>query len=126
MRETVTKPEIAFSDNRGNITNILDESIRHVAIITSAPGSVRGNHYHPEDIQYCYLISGKFESYAKDMNALNSTIEKQIVGPGNLIMTPPMVAHAQVFLETSVFLALTLDNRQSSRFEEHTIRIKLV
>ena len=126
MLETVTKPEIAFSDNRGNITNILDESITHVAIITSAPRSVRGNHYHPEDIQYCYLISGKFESYAKDMNDLNSTIEKQIVGPGNLIMTPPMVAHAQVFLETSVFLALTLDNRKSSRFEEHTIRIKLV
>ena len=126
MLEIVTKPKIAFSDDRGDITNILDEPINHVAIITSSPGSIRGNHYHPEDTQYCYLISGKFESYAKDMNDLNSTVQKQIVGSGSLILTPPMVAHAQYFLEASVFLALTLDDRKTSRFEEHTIRVKII
>ena len=47
MLETVTKPEVAFSDDRGDITNILDEPITHVAVITSAAGAVRGNHYHP-------------------------------------------------------------------------------
>tara|TARA_Y100000590_G_scaffold51228_1_gene53865 strand:- start:260 stop:640 length:381 start_codon:yes stop_codon:yes gene_type:complete len=126
MLETVTKPKIAFSDDRGDITNILDEPINHVAIITSSLGSIRGNHYHPDDTQYCYLISGQFESYAKDMNDLNSTVQKQIVGPGSLIITPPMVAHAQYFLEASIFLALTLDDRKTSRFEEHTIRVKII
>jgi len=126
MLETITKLEIAFSDDRGDITNILDEPINHAAIITSSPGSIRGNHYHPEDTQYCYLISGQFESYAKDMNDLNSTIEKQIINPGHLITTPPMVAHAQLFLEDSVFLALTLDDRKTSRFDQHTIRVKII
>ena len=126
MLETVTKPKIAFSDDRGDITNILDEPINHVAIITSSLGSIRGNHYHPDATQYCYLISGQFESYAKDMNDLNSTVQKQIVGPGSLIITPPMVAHAQYFLEASIFLALTLDDRKTSRFEEHTIRVKII
>ncbi len=126
MLETVTKPEVAFSDDRGDITNILDEPITHVAVITSAAGAVRGNHYHPEDIQYCYLVSGRFESYAKDMRDPGGPVEKQMVEAGSLVLSPPMIAHAQVFLEDSIFLALTLDSRETSRFEEHTIRVKIV
>ena len=126
MLETVTIPEVAFTDERGDITNILYESINHVAIITSKAGAVRGNHYHPEDVQYCYLVSGRFETYAKDMRDPNGAVEKQLVEAGSLVLTPPMVAHAQVFLEDSVFAALTMDFRESSRFEEHTIRVTVV
>ena len=126
MLETVTTLEAAFVDERGEITNVLDKPINHVAVITSKAGAVRGNHYHPEDVQYCYLVSGRFESYAKDMNAPGGPVEKQMVEAGSLILSPPMVAHAQVFLEDSVFLALTLDSRETSRFEGHTIRVVIV
>ena len=126
MLETVTRPEVAFGDERGDIINILAEPINHVAIITSKAGAVRGNHYHPEDVQYCYLVSGRYESYARDMNAPDGVVEKQVVEAGSLVLSPPMVAHAQVFLEDSVFLALTLDARETRRFDEHTIRVKVV
>jgi dTDP-4-dehydrorhamnose 3,5-epimerase-like enzyme len=126
MLETVTMPEAAFGDERGDIINVLAEPINHVAVITSKAGSVRGNHYHPEDVQYCYLVSGRYESYARDMNEPEGVIEKQVVEAGSLVLSPPMVAHAQVFLEDSVFLALTLDARESRRFDEHTIRVKVV
>tara|TARA_B100000809_G_C14781460_1_gene403123 strand:+ start:222 stop:602 length:381 start_codon:yes stop_codon:yes gene_type:complete len=126
MLETVTQPGVAFTDERGDITNVLDKRINHVAVITSKTGAVRGNHYHPEDVQYCYLVSGRFESYAKDMNDPDGPVEKQVVKAGSLVLSPPMVAHAQVFLEDSVFLALTLDSRETNRFEDHTIRIKIV
>ena len=126
MLETITRPEVAFTDDRGDITNILDKSINHVAVITSRAGAVRGNHYHPEDVQYCYLVSGRFESYARDVNAPDGPVERQMVEAGGLLLTPPMVAHAQVFLEDSVLLALTLDSRESRRFDEHTIRVKVV
>ena len=53
-------------------------------------------------------------------------VEKQMVEAGSLVLSPPMIAHAQVFLEDSIFLALTLDSRETSRFEEHTIRVKIV
>ena len=126
MLETVTRLEPAFTDERGDITNVLDNPIRHVAVITSKAGAVRGNHYHPEDVQYCYLVSGRFESYAKDMNDPEGPVEMQMVEAGSLVLSPPMIAHAQVFLEDSVFLALTLDSRETHRFEEHTIRVKIV
>ena len=126
MLETVTQPGVAFTDERGDITNVLEKRITHVAVITSKEGAVRGNHYHPEDVQYCYLVSGRFESYARDMNDPDGPVEKQMVEDGSLVLSPPMIAHAQVFLEDSVFLALTLDSRETSRFEDHTIRIKIV
>ena len=126
MLETVSRPQVAFNDNRGDIINILDQPLKHVAIITSNAGAVRGNHYHPEDVQYCYLVTGRFESYARDMNDPEGKVERQVVEAGDLVLSPPMVAHAQVFLEDSVFLALTLDSRESSRFEEHTIRVKVI
>ena len=68
MLEKISKITSAFSDERGDIKNILEKAINHVALITSKAGSIRGNHYHPNDTQYCYLITGKFESHAKDIN----------------------------------------------------------
>ena len=87
---------------------------------------MRGNHYHPEDIQYCYLLKGRYESYAKDMRISTSDVERQVIEEGSLVLSPPMVAHAQVFLEDSLFLALTIDKRESQRFDEHTVRVKII
>ena len=48
-----------FEDNRGIITDIITkERIDYVTIITNKKGSVRGNHYHKETIQYLYVIEG--------------------------------------------------------------------
>lgn len=126
MLEKVSKIKSAFTDERGEIKNILEKPINHVAIITSKAGSIRGNHYHPNDTQYCYLIKGKFESHAKDVNNYNSNKEIQIIENGDLVITPPNIAHAMKFLEDSTFLALTLDHRENIRFSEHTIKIDLL
>ena len=126
MLESVTRPEVAFIDERGEITNIFSDPINHVALISSTAGSVRGNHYHPEDIQYCFLLKGRYESYAKDIRIPKGEIERQVIEEGSLVLSPPMVAHAQVFLEDSLFLALTIDKRESQRFEEHTIKVKII
>jgi len=126
MLEKISKITSAFSDERGEIKNILEKAINHVAIITSKTGSIRGNHYHPNDTQYCYLIRGKFESHAKDINDVKSEKEIQIIEPGDLVITPPNIAHAMRFLEDSTFLALTLDHRENIRFSEHTIKIDII
>ena len=65
--EIIKKIEPAFEDERGKISNILEEPITHIAIITSKKGAIRANHYHPDQVQYEYLISGKYESYSKDL-----------------------------------------------------------
>ena len=119
------KPE--FTDERGAITNVLEEPINHVAIISSKKGTIRANHYHPEQIQYVYLISGKFESVSKDLRGGDDAeVEKVLVNAGNLIATPPMIAHAMRFLDDSVMLNMTTDDRNPENFDKHTKKYKLI
>lgn len=115
----------AYSDSRGEITNVIQNvAFHHIAVITSLKGSVRGNHVHPEP-QWMYLISGSYESYCQDPNKdgyAPPTLVCQRVVPGDLVYCPPNTIHAYRFLEDSVFLNLTQDDRDPSRFDEHTVR----
>jgi dTDP-4-dehydrorhamnose 3,5-epimerase-like enzyme len=124
--ETIKKIDPAFEDERGAISNILEEPISHVAIITSKKGSIRANHYHPGQIQYEYLVSGKYESHSKDLKKENAEVEVKIIEPGSLVITQPMIAHAMKFLEDSVMLNLTTGQRDSKNFSEHTKKYKLI
>ena len=124
--ETVKKIKPAFKDPRGIIANILEEPISHVAIITSKKGSTRGNHYHPTQVQYVYLIRGRYESVSKDLKKPNAKAETILIEPMSLVITPPMIAHAMRFLEDSEMLNLTTGNRGHERFSEHTREFKLI
>lgn len=125
--ETVKRINPVFVDDRGAIANILEEPINHAAIISSKKGTVRANHYHPEQIQYVYLVSGKFESVSKDLRkGDDAKVEKVMVDAGSLVTTPPMIAHAMRFLEDSVMLNLTTADRDPKNFDKHTKKYKLI
>ena len=124
--ESVKKIEPVLEDERGIISNILEEPINHVAIIKSKKGAIRANHYHPNQIQYVYLVSGRYESVSKDLKNEDTEIEKIIIEPGSLVITPPMIAHAWNILEDSIMLNLTTGHRDSDKFDEHTRKYKLI
>lgn len=126
--ETVKHIAAAFKDERGIIANIIEDQgdIRHVAIITSKPGCVRANHYHPIQWQYCYIIRGSYESYSKDLRVKDAPLQKIIAKTGDLVITPPMIAHAMKFLEDTEFLNITSGSRDAAHFGEHTIKYKLI
>lgn len=124
--EIVKKIEAEFADERGDITNILEEPITHVAIIKSKAGAIRGNHYHPNQVQYVYLVSGKYESVAKDVRKEVAGTESTIIEPRSLVITPPMIAHVMRFLEDSVFINMTTGHRASDEYKEHTIKFKVI
>ena len=115
----------AVSDARGDIINLFEGRIEHIALITSKKGSVRANHYHKKDHQYIYLVSGTFESHSCHVDTPE---KRQILSlkPGDIVETPPFVAHAQKFTEDSVFLALTTLQRESGKYEEDTIAFPVI
>ena len=122
-----TKPE--FVDDRGYITRLMDHDdypIRAVLYITSKKGTIRGNHYHKKDAHFVYCLSGKFKYSAKDMNKKDSKVEYVILEPGDLVLSPPMVAHSMEFLEDTVFLAFTTERREHKMYEEDIVRLQLV
>jgi dTDP-4-dehydrorhamnose 3,5-epimerase-like enzyme len=126
-RVLITKLEPAHKDDRGYILNVIDDArISHVAVFTSRAGTVRGNHYHPEQLQWVYLVSGHYVSHSKDVRVPASEVEKHVIEAGTLVFAPPMVAHAQAFLEDSVLLNITDGTRESERFDQHTVGYELV
>lgn len=123
--ETLRHISPAFVDHRGAISNLFEGPLGHVALITSTAGSVRGNHYHNHDHQYIYLISGAYESHCCPVDEPDN---RQVlhVRPGDIVETPPRIAHAQRFTEDSVFLALTTREREDGKYEADTIAYAVV
>ena len=123
--ETLKHIGPAVVDGRGAITNVFEGLLGHVALITSKKGSVRANHYHKEDHQYIYLITGAYESHSCNVD---NPQKKQIlkVKPGDIVYTPPLTAHAQKFSEDSVFLALSTRAREEGKYENDTIAFPVI
>lgn len=115
----------AIKDIRGEITNVFEGRIEHIALITSKKGTVRANHYHKQDHQFIYLVSGAFESHSVDINNTSKRLVLEIK-PGDIVETPALIAHAQKFTEDSVFLALTTRQREAGKYEEDTIAYPVV
>lgn len=123
--ETKKKIDAAFVDSRGEIFNIFEGSIGHIALITSKKGTVRANHYHKKDHQYMYLLRGAYESHSLDVR---NPEKRQVlhVTAGEIVDTPPYIAHAQKFTEDSAFLALTTQEREQGKYEEDTIAYEVI
>lgn len=123
--ETLKHIDPAIRDVRGDIINVFEGQIGHVALISSKKGSVRANHYHKKDHQYIYLVSGAYESHSCDVE---NPSQKQVlkVRPGDIVYTPPLTAHAQKFTEDSVFLALSTLQREDGKYENDTIAFQVI
>ena len=114
------------TDGRGSIIKVLEGKITSVLVIPSKKGAIRANHYHKRDSHYVYMISGKMRYTVKDLTKKHARKQSVILKAGDLVYTPPMVAHAMEFLNDSVFLALTTELRDQKHYENDTTRIELV
>lgn len=118
-----------FVDLRGGISKILDllpdqTPIKSVLLISSQKGAVRANHYHKKDTHYCYILSGRMEYSERPVEG--GEVQSAVLEPGDMVFTPAMTIHALKALEDSEFLALATESRGQEKYEEDTVRIKLI
>ena len=60
------KVTISYKDKRGLIADLLEkQNINAITFITQKKGSIRGNHFHKNTIQWNYVLKGKLELYTK-------------------------------------------------------------
>jgi len=118
---TVKKIEPVFSDERGIITDLLNENIRHVGLITTTKGSVRGNHYHKKSIQYSYILSGKFEVFIANFNDLKN-VERIILNAGELITIEPEIVHTFKAIEDAVMIDMISQSRAGAGYEDDVVK----
>ena len=124
--QTILHLPVPFTDERGSIQPLLDVEVASSVIIHSHEGAIRGNHYHKEDFHYSYVVSGRLLYVWRAVGNEEATPDQVEVGPGQMFFTPPMVEHAMVMLEPTVFLAFGGRTRQQQAYEEDLIRVPLV
>ncbi len=122
--EYVKKGENLFSDNRGTISNHeLTEPINLIGLIDSKKGTIRANHYHPQQEQKCLFTKGQIIEIFQDIVNPYSPKITQVVNAGELSVIKPNVAHAMVFSKDTTFLNLVRGERDHENYGiTHTIK----
>jgi nucleoside-diphosphate-sugar epimerase len=126
--EYVRDGENEYIDSRGKISNHeLTEPINLIGLIDSKKGTIRANHYHPQQEQKCLFTKGQIIEVFQDMLSPNSPKITQVVNEGQTSIIKPNVAHAMVFSKDTTFLNLVRGERDHENYGiTHTIKHVLV
>ncbi len=113
-----------FIDERGKISNHeLTEPINLIGLIDSKKGTIRANHYHPQQEQKCLFTKGQIIEIFQDILNPKSPKITQVVNAGQLSIIKPNVAHTMVFTKDTTFLNLVRGERDHENYGiSHTIR----
>ena len=113
-----------FIDERGKISNHeLTEPINLIGLIDSKKGTIRANHYHPQQEQKCLFTKGQIIEIFQDILNPNSPKITQVVNEGQLSIIKPNVAHTMIFTKDTTFLNLVRGERDHENYGiSHTIR----
>ena len=113
-----------YIDTRGKISNHeLTEPINMIGLIDSKKGTIRANHYHPQQEQKCLFTKGQIIEIFQDILNPNSPKITQVVTEGQLSIIKPNVAHTMVFTKDTTFLNLVRGEREHDNYGvTHTIK----
>ena len=98
-----------------------------IGLIDSKKGTIRANHYHPQQEQKCLFVKGQIIEIFQDNLNPNSPKITQVVNEGQLSTIKPNVAHTMVFTKDTLLLNLVRGEREHENYGvTHTIRHVLV
>ena len=122
--EYIRNGDNLFVDDRGTISNHeLTEPINLIGMIESKKGTIRANHYHPQQEQKCLFTKGQIIEVFQDIVNPNSPKITQLVNAGQLSIIKPNVAHTMVFTKDTTFLNLVRGERDHENYGiTHTIK----
>ena len=113
-----------YLDKRGKISNHeLTEPINLIGLIDSKKGTIRANHYHPQQEQKCLFTKGQIIEIFQDIINPGAPKVTQVVNEGQLSVIKPNVAHTMVFTKDTTFLNLVRGERDHENYGiTHTIK----
>jgi nucleoside-diphosphate-sugar epimerase len=122
--EFVKDGEDLFIDDRGIISNHeLTEPINLIGVIKSKKGTIRANHFHPQQEQKCLFTKGQIIEIFQDIINPSAPKITQVVNEGQLSIIKPNVAHTMVFTKDTTFLNLVRGERDHENYGiTHTIK----
>tara|TARA_B100000886_G_C20371126_1_gene469604 strand:- start:91 stop:507 length:417 start_codon:yes stop_codon:yes gene_type:complete len=114
-------------DNRGKIKDIFyNQNIKHIAMITSKPNVIRGNHYHKDATQHILITKGSLEYWYKKLNS-NESAQHILMRKGDFVTTPNYEIHAlKILSEGCDFIAFSEGLRGGKDYEKDTFRVESI
>lgn len=98
------KPDFEFSDDRGSLTQLVHGGWNQVNYITSAAGALRGDHYHKENEEAFFVVSGEFELSLEDMRTHEKA--KYTMHSGDFFIIYPHVMHSFLYTKETALISL--------------------
>lgn len=105
-----------FVDERGVITPIAEGNWKTIILISSKKGAKRANHWHKTDTHLMHMISGKARYVERGVDHEYGYTIDRTVGPGDQIVTRPNIAHAMEFLEDSLMVVCSTNERNPEQY----------
>lgn len=93
--------DFRFSDDRGELVQLIHQGYRQINVITSKQGVVRGGHYHKKNCEAFYIVSGKLE-----LTVNEETFRFQA---GDFFGIEPYDRHSFYFVEDTVLVSMYSD-----------------
>ena len=118
------------TDNRGFLVENTDERIitrsKHFLYTSTAPGIVRGNHYHEHKTEWFCIVKGKCRFVTEDIKTKKR--EETIINDTDdiLFRTEPLVAHAMQNVGDTEMIFLGFVNEVLDRKEPDTYPYKVI
>jgi dTDP-4-dehydrorhamnose 3,5-epimerase-like enzyme len=90
-------------DSRGEVAQVVNGgAFRHLMLLETRRGAVRGNHYHKKKDEWFYVVKGSARLVLRDAESGEKSEEE--LRAGDKINVKPGVAHALVALEDSLII----------------------
>ncbi|OGN05687.1 MAG: hypothetical protein A2831_00585 [Candidatus Yanofskybacteria bacterium RIFCSPHIGHO2_01_FULL_44_17] len=92
-------------DGRGGIfTWVPQDAIKEFNLLYFTPGATRGNHYHPEFVEYSLIVEGQGIAVTRDKKSKEERIIH--LSKGSCVRTPPGITHAIYAITNMTVIAL--------------------
>lgn len=99
---TIMQPDFIHEDERGSLVQLLHDGWRQVNVIFSKGNTVRGGHYHKQNREAFYIISGSCEVTL----SLGGEEQTRIFKSGDYFAIEKNTGHSFKYLEDTLLIGL--------------------
>ena len=95
-------PDFCYNDDRGSLVQLVHEGYKQVNVITSKAGAQRGGHYHKDNDESFYVISGalRLDAYCDNESESREFYAGDFFGVGS------NTSHSFTFLKDTILVSM--------------------
>ncbi len=117
-------------DGRGWVVDVVDEflrfnNIRHIHMVSSVPGAIRGNHYHKFHHEWTYLIGSRAKISMMDVVSGIKEVQEISCEEPWLIDIKPYFAHSIKNIGNDMMYLLSLSDKDYDINNPDVVKVNL-